>query len=109
MLDISKVPVVDSNVTINSYVSINGERCIKLEDDFSSSTLYLLESKFNKCFKVFKNILENEDEYRCYFASGRGHEWFKLRDIDCSVGGGDYFMEDRVPIYVDMFKHISRY
>lgn len=109
MLDISKVPVVDSNVTINSYVSIDGERCIKLEDDFSSSTLYLLESKFNKCFKIFKNILENEDEYRGYFAHARGYKWFKLRDIDCSLSGGDYFMVDRVPIYVEMFKHISRY
>jgi hypothetical protein len=109
MLDLSKVPVVDSNVTIRSYVSINNERCIKLEDTFSSSVLYLLESKFNRCFKVLKNILENEDEYRSYFASARGHKWFRLRDIDCSLSGGDYFMVDRVPIYVEMFKHISRY
>lgn len=109
MLDLSKVPVIDSNVTIRSYMSINDERCIKLEDTFSSSTLYLLESKFNKCFKVLKNILENEDEYRRYFASARGHKWFRLRDIDCLLSGGDYFMVDRVPIYVEMFKHISRY
>jgi hypothetical protein len=109
MLDLSRVPVVDSNVTIRSYMSINGERCIKLEDTFSSSILYLLESKFNRCFKVLKNILENEGEYGEYFARARGHKWFRLRDIDCSLSGGDYFMVDRVPIYVEMFKHISKY
>ncbi len=109
MLDLSKVPVVDSHVTIRSYRAINNERCIKLEDTFSSSILYLLESKFNKCFKVLKNILEHEDEYAGCFASARGHKWFRLRDIDFSLSGGDYFMVDRVPIYVEMFKHISRY
>jgi hypothetical protein len=56
-----------------------------------------------------KNILENEDEYGEYFASARGHKWFRPRDIDCSLSGGDYFMVDRVPIYVEMFKHISKY
>ena len=109
MLDISKVPVVESNVTINSYVSINGERCIKLEDDFSNSTLYFPESKFKKYFKMFKDILEREDAYRRIFASARGHEWFRPRDIVDSSGGFDYFMVDRVPIYVEMFKHISKY
>lgn len=109
MLDLSNVPVIDDNVTIHSYISFDDTRCIKLEDAFSSSALYFSESKFNKCFKVFKNILENEDEYRRYFASGRGHKWFKLRDIDASLDGSDYFMVDRVPIYVEMFKHVRKY
>lgn len=109
MLDLSKVPVIDSNVTIHRCI-IRGRRCIKLEDDLSCSTLYLLESKFNRCFNIFKNILDNEDKYRGYFVSARGCEWFRPGDIDCSLGNrGDYFMVDRVPIYVEMFKHISRY
>lgn len=104
MLDLSKVPVVDSNVK-----PINSERCIKLEDNFSCSELDIPESKFNKYFKMFKEVLDNEDRYRGYFASTRGHKWFRPRAIDSSLDGSDYFMVDRVPIYVEMFKHISKY
>ena len=109
MLDLSKVPVIDNNVTIRSYMSIDHTRCIKLEDEFSNSVLYFPESKFNKYFKVFKDIVENEEPYSNRFASARGHNWFRPRDIDCSLSSGDYFMVDRVPIYVEMFKHISKY
>lgn len=109
MLDLSKVPVVDNDVTIRSYMSIDNTRCIKLEDEFSNSILYFPESKFNKYFKMFKNVLENGDGYSGYYASARGHKWFRPRDIDSSLGGSDYFMVDRVPIYVEMFKHISKY
>ena len=109
MLNLSNVPVVDNDVTISSYVSISGGRCIKLEDEFSNSRLYFPESKFNKYFKIFKEVLENGDRYRRCFASARGHEWFIPRDIDFSLGGSDYFMVDRVPIYIEMFKHISKY
>ena len=109
MLDISKVPVVDSNVTIYSYMSIDDTRCIKLHDEFSNSTLYFPESKFKKYFKMFKDILEREDAYRRIFASARGHEWFRPVDIDKELNCFDYFMVDRVPIYVEMFKHVGRY
>lgn len=109
MLDLSKVPVVDDNVTIYSYTSIDNSRCIKLEDAFSRSTLYFPESKFNKYFKAFKEVLENEEKHKHNFASGRGYKWFRPRDIDCALHGGDYFMVERVPIYIEMFKHISKY
>jgi hypothetical protein len=109
MLDLSKVPVVDSNVKICSYMSISKIRCIKLEDMFSNSTLYFPESKFNKYFKMFKTVLENEETYNQFYAISRGHKWFKPTDIDNSLKCWDYFMVERVPIYIEMFKHISRY
>lgn len=109
MLDLSKVPVVDNNVKIRSYISIDNTRCIKLSDEFSSSMLIFPESKFNKYFKMFKDVLENEEIYSSSFASARGHKWFRPRDIDESLVGGDYFMVERVPIYIEMFKHISKY
>lgn len=109
MLDLSKVPVIDNDVTIRSYLAIDNTRCIKLEDEFSNSCLWFPESKFNKYFKMFKEVLEDGDRYRKYFASARGHKWFRPIDIDSSLGIGDYFMVDRVPIYVEMFKHIRKY
>jgi hypothetical protein len=109
MLDLSKVPVVDSNVKICSYMSISKTKCIKLEDMFSNSTLCFPESKFNKYFKIFKTVLENEEMYNKFYASSRGHKWFRPRDIDPSLWGIDFFMVERVPIYIEMFKHISRY
>ena len=56
MLDLSKVPVVDSNVAMYSFIAINKSRYIKLIDELSRSEVYFPASKFNKCFKVFKNI-----------------------------------------------------
>ena len=109
MLELSKVPVVDSNVTIHSFISMKKSRCIELREVFSCFVIYIPESKFNKCFKIFKNILENEEMYADNIAHVRGHKWFKPKDIDDLFSGSDYFMADRVPIYVEMFKHISRY
>lgn len=109
MLDISKVPVVDSDVKICSYVSISGTRCIKLMDNVTHSELCLKETNFNKCFKVLKSILKNKEAYKKFFLISRGNEWFSLRDIDYSLSGSDYFMVDRIPIYVEMFKHIGKY
>lgn len=109
MLDLSKVPVIDSDVTIYSYMSIDNKRCIKLNDGYSSSVLYFPESKFNKYFKMFKEVLENEEKYCDNFVSGRGHKWFRPSHIDDSLRCQDYFMVDRVPIYVEMLKHISKY
>lgn len=109
MLDLSKVPIIDSEVKISSYIAINRQRCIKLNDEFSSSILYFPESKFNKYFNVFKEVSENESMYRDKFASARGRTWFRPKDIDTSLSGSDYFMLERVPIYLEMFKHISKY
>lgn len=109
MLDLSEVPVVDSNVAIYSFVSRDKSRYIKLIDEFSNSVVYIPESKFNKCFKIFKNILENEEMYADNIAHARNHEWFVPRSIDDSFSGSDYFMVDRVPIYVEMFKHVNKY
>lgn len=108
MLDLSKVPVIDSDVKIRSYQSLDGIRCINLEDEFTHSVIYFPESKFNKCFKAFKDVLENEGKYRKYFAYARGHQWFRPIEIEPSFSGSDYFIVDRVPIYVEMFKHISK-
>lgn len=109
MLDLSKVPVIDHDVTMCSYMSLGSERYIKLTDELSSSVLYIPESKFNKCFKVFKNILKNEGMYSGYILEGRGYRWFKPSHIEPSLGGGDYFRTDRIPIYIEMFKHVSKY
>ena len=109
MLDLSKVPVVDSNVAIYSFLAIDKSRYIKLIDELSHSEIYFPESKFNKCFKVFKNILENEEMYADSISDARGRKWFRPREIDDSFTGSDYFILDRVPIYVEMFKHVNKY
>lgn len=109
MLDISKVPVVDDDVEIRSYKSLDNIRYIKLWDGVSRSEIYIQESRFNKYFKLFKEVLKNRETYRRFFLSSRGREWFKPRDIDNSLNGSDYFMVDRVHIYIEMFKHISKY
>ena len=109
MLDLSKVPVIDSNVTMYSFIAIDKTRYIKLRDELSCSDVYFPESKFNKCFKIFKNILEDKEKYANYIASSRGNKWFRPREIDDSFTGGDYFILDRVPIYIEMFKHVNKY
>ena len=109
MLDLSKVPIVDSDVTMYSFISINKSRYIKLTDALSCSGVYFPETKFNKCFKIFKNLLENEEMYADNIYYTRGHEWIRPREINDSFTGNDYFMLDRIPIYVEMFKHVNEY
>lgn len=109
MLDLSKVPVVDSNVTMYSFIAIDKIMYIKLRDDLVCSDIYFPESKFNKCFKIFKNILENEEIYADVIHYARGVKWFRPRAIDDSFTGGDYVVLDRVPIYVEMFKRVNKH
>lgn len=109
MLDLSKVPVVDSGVTMYSFNAIDKTRYIKLKDDVFRSEVYFPESKFNKCFEIFKNILEDKEKYADYITDSRGRKWFRPREIDDSFTGSDYFVLDRVPIYIEMFKHINKY
>lgn len=109
MLDISEVPVIDSNVTICKYSALGGVKYIKLSDNVSRSVLYIPELRFNKYFNTFKDVLNNQEKYSKIFIMSRGHNWFRFVDIDRSLLGTDYFMVDRVPIYVEMFKHISKY
>jgi hypothetical protein len=109
MLDISKVPVIDNDVTISIYMSISNKRCIKLIDTFSRSAVFFPESQFKKYFNMFKDVLENEEKYKKIFASARGCKWFRPKDIDSSLSGGEYFILERVPIYLEMFKHVVKY
>lgn len=109
MLDLSNVPVVDSDVAIRSYISFDTTRCITLEDALTNSVLSFPESNFNKHFRLFKDVLKNKEKYRKFIARCRGKEWLRIRDIDNSLNSNDYFMVDRVPIYVEMFKYIKRY
>lgn len=110
MLDYSEVPIIDSNISITTYKGITGRKIIKLDDRVSMSTLYIPESDFNKTFKAIKKIVANLGEHRGKFLSARGHEWVRFKDIDrvlfCECY--DYFMVDRIPIYVEMLKHIKK-
>lgn len=111
MLDFSEVPIVDSGISITTYKGITGRQIIKLDDRVSMSTLYIPESNFNKMFKAIKKIVANLDEHRDKFLMARGHEWVMFKDLDrvlfCDCY--DYFMVDRIPMYVEMLKHIKKY
>lgn len=109
MLDISNVPVINSRVKIKKFVSIYGDWCIRVDDEETDTVIRFGEKVFNKYFKALKEVMENPDKYRDIFASARGYEWFKIQSIDRKLYCNSYIRLDRVPIYIEMFKHIDKY
>lgn len=109
MLDISNVPNVDTDVRIKKHTIINGVCIYVLSDEQTYSRVYFNKKNIKKYLKVFEDVIKNQDKYRHVFHNARGYEWFRIIYIDDSLtGSSDYLRLDRVPIYIEMFKHIGK-
>jgi hypothetical protein len=109
MLDISNVPVIDSRVEIKKFMSIYRDWCIRLDDYETDTIIRFGEKMFNKYFKALKEVMENPDKYHHIFATARGYKWFQIHSIDRKLYCNSYIRLDRVPIYIEMFKHIDKF
>lgn len=108
MLDISNVPIIDG-IKIHRCRVGDNKRWFELIDEQIDTRILFREDMFNRYIKALKDVIENKDKYRNIFIHTGGNIYFKLHYVDRSLPTYSYINLYRVPIYIEILKHIDKY